>query len=185
MQIKQPQLLLIRVLKRRSQSCAILHLKRLINNFLQIEKIDMEATLKSKEYLQRLIEPSSNKLFLDPDPTSSIADYELEGVKIEQNFSFLSKVIPAFIYKHFSRFGLDEMKTFYYNYVLKYSVDDIKEISYSMYNSINDPNKIDINFNQITTPKLGISNSIIDKPNFHNQDPISEGILYRLIESPV
>jgi hypothetical protein len=107
-------------------------------NFLQIEKVDMEATLKSKEYLQRLLEPGSKNFLGDSEQKVSLSGYESAGIRIDQNFSFLSKVIPAFVYKHFGKLGFEEMKTFYYKHVLKYSMSDINEISFSMYNSIND-----------------------------------------------
>jgi hypothetical protein len=89
--------------------------------------MDMEATLKSDQYLQRLLSESKH-LFTGGIGIKQQETYQLRGIKVKQDFSFLTKIIPEFVYKQYSRIGLNEMKSLFYDKVLNYTVDEIKEI---------------------------------------------------------
>jgi len=88
----------------------------------------MEVTLKSKAYLKRIL---SHKISLLPDVP-------------KQNLSFLTKVIPDFIFQHITKMGLQELKDFFHEKLVHFSKNDINDICFNMYNTINEPQTMDI-----------------------------------------
>lgn len=86
----------------------------------------MEATLNADDYIQRLVSKE-----VQADQTDEEAHMD-KVFKIKQNISFLAKVIPAFVYKHYAKFGIEEMQDLLYNRLLKMTVQELKDLAFSM-----------------------------------------------------
>ena len=165
-------------------------------NYLQIERIDMEETLKSDDYIERLF-CQKQKGITTVLLNSNLSDEEKRALtleeqehinkvfKIRQNISFIAKVIPAFVYRFYSKFGLEEMQDLLQEKIMSFTITQLKELAFIMYSCVNDPEKQTNlqNFSDLGNVKF--DQGVCDKVNLRHSKPITEGMLYKLIESPV
>ena len=74
--------------------------------FLEIEKIDMVFALKSIDFLERIFHDSEDNEY----NSIKFEDHKTTLIKIDQDLSFLSKIIPEFAFNNFTKIGVNEMK---------------------------------------------------------------------------
>ena len=139
----------------------------------------MEATLSTNDYIERLLGMDKKVYVLHEQ------EHMDKVFSVKQDLSFLAKVIPAFVYRHYSKFGLEEMQDLLYNRLLKMSEKDLLELAFSMYGCVKDPENSRKTDEFTSLEHIAMNDSICDKINLKRPKPITEGMLYKLIESPV
>ena len=108
-----------------------------------------------------------------------------DKLKINQDLSFLSTVIPQFIFTYFAKIGVAELNKFFFEQIIKLSLKEIKEIWFGMYSWIRDPQKQKRKYTKEGMLLVKLDKPIIGKTKSNKQNYITEGMLYKIIESPI
>lgn len=97
----------------------------------------------------------------------------------------MSIVISEFVFEQYIKIGVEEMTKFFFEKIVNYSLEEIKEIWFGMYSCIQDPQKQERKYTKEGMLIVKLNRPIIDKNNWSKQSFITEGMLYKIIESPI